>query len=435
MALAKQRIMLLGWDFDARIKMYDTENNTVGPLEIGKYIDWLLERNPELHIYILRWDTGAIKTLFRGTTMLTFFRWLLHPRIHLKLNDKHPKGAATHQKVVTIDNDTAFCGGIDITEGRWDTRSHKDEDPRRVQPDDSDGGPWHDASIVAQGDIAGALVTFAEKRWKLAGGRPIPPVTLSAKCWPEYLGPDFENADLAIARTEPQMTEQDEVREIEHLYLDMIAAAGKYIYAESQYFASSTIAKAIFKRLCEPDGPEVVIINPASSDGWLESEVMDTTRARLVGALLKAKGSSRLRLYHPVNEAGSEIYVHAKILIIDNRMLKIGSSNLNNRSLGFDTECDIALDTGDDTAGRNAIANIRDSLLAEHLGVDASHFSKLLAESGSLIEAIGRCRGIGRTLRDYQFPDVNSVEEWLSKHDVLNEKDSDSLLGKLSLPF
>lgn len=87
MALAKQRIMLLGWDFDTRIKMCDTQNDTDGPLELGTYIDWLIERNPDLHVYILRWDTGAIKALFRGTTILTVFRWFLHPRIHLKLND------------------------------------------------------------------------------------------------------------------------------------------------------------------------------------------------------------------------------------------------------------------------------------------------------------------------------------------------------------
>ncbi len=435
MAQAKQRIVLLGWDFDARIKMYDTKNDIEGPLEIGKYIDWLIERNPELHIYILRWDTGAIKTLFRGTTIFTFFCWLLHPRIHLKLNDKHPKAAATHQKVITIDNDTAFCGGIDITGGRWDTRSHNEDESNRSQPDDKDGGPWHDASIVAQGDVARELAKFAETRWELAGGQPIAPVTHSGTCWPSSLEPDFENVDLAIARTEPQMTDQDEVREIEQLYLDMIAAAEKYIYAESQYFASSTIAKAIFERLCEPDGPEVVLVNPASSDGWLESEVMDTTRARLVGALLKAEGSSRFRIYHPVNAAGSEIYVHAKILIIDDRAIKIGSSNMNNRSMGFDTECDIALDAADDAAARCAIAHVRDSLIAEHLGSDAAHISRLLAESGSLIKMIGRCRGIGRTLRDYQFPDFNSLEDWLSEHDILNEKDNDNQFAKLNVPF
>ena len=435
MAQARQRVVLLGWDFDARIKMYDTQNDTDGPLEIGKYIDWLIERNPDLHVYILRWDTGAIKTLFRGSTLLPFFRWLVHPRIHLKLNDKHPEGAATHQKVITIDDDTAYCGGIDITEDRWDTRSHAEDEPGRSQPGDNDAGPWHDASIVAQGDAARALATFAETRWELAGGRPIPPVTNSGDCWPEGLAADFENVELAIARTEPQMAEQDEVREIEGLYLDMIEAAEKYIYAESQYFASSIIAKAISNRLSEPEGPEVVIVNPASSDGWLEAEAMDTTRARLIGALLKAQGSSKFRIYHPVNEAGSAIYVHAKILIIDDRIIKIGSSNMNNRSMGFDTECDIALDAVDNAKARSAIVHIRDSLLAEHLGTDAKHISALLAETGSLIEAIGCCRSVGRTLRDYQFPDLNSVEEWLSEHDVLNEKDNDNQFAKLSLPF
>lgn len=438
MARAKQRIVLLGWDFDARIKMYDTVNSVDGPIEIGEYVNWLIKRNPELHIYILRWDTGAIKTLFRGATFFTFLRWLIHPRIHLKMNGKHPKGAATHQKVVTIDNNTAFCGGIDITENRWDTRSHSEDEPGRSQPDDQDAGPWHDASIVVQGDIASALVSFSENRWQVAGGQPMRPVTVSADCWPQGLEPDFENVDLAIARTEPQMQDQVEVREIEQLCLGMISTAEKFIYAESQYFASRAIAKAIFKRLSEPDGPEVVIVNPASSEGWLEAEVMDTTRARLVGALLKAKYAKKFRIYHPVNEAGSPIYVHAKILIIDDRMLKIGSSNFNNRSMGFDTECDIALHASDasgEATTRSAIASIRDSLLAEHLGVDTSRISALITESESIIDAIGRCRGIGRTLRDYQFPDMDSVEEWLSEHDVLNDEENDDEIERTNLNF
>ena len=420
MARAQQRIVLLGWDFDARIKMFDTKDETQGPLEIGAYIEWLIQRNPKLQVYILRWDTGAIKSLFRGKTLLTIARWLLHPRIHLKLNGKHPNGAATHQKVVAIDDDIAFCGGIDITEGRWDTRSHEESEPHRSQPDGTDAGPWHDASSVVQGDIARLLGQFAEERWKRAGGQALLPVQHSGDCWPKGLKPDFEEVTLAIARSEPQMSDQDEVREIEHLFLDMIAAAQKWIYAESQYFASSSIARAIYKRLSEPDGPEVVIVAPASSDGWLEAEVMDTTRARLVGALLKAKRSDRFRLYHPVNEAGSGIYVHAKVLIVDDRILKIGSANMNNRSLGFDTECDIALDAGDQREVRNAIAEIRNSLISEHLGTDAHSFATLLEESGSLIDAIGRSRKPGRTLQDYQIPDINAVEEWLSEHDVLN---------------
>ena len=59
LAQAKQRIMLLGWDFDERVEMHDTAEQLEGPLKIGAYFDWLLKNNRDLDIYVLRWDTGA----------------------------------------------------------------------------------------------------------------------------------------------------------------------------------------------------------------------------------------------------------------------------------------------------------------------------------------------------------------------------------------
>jgi hypothetical protein len=62
-----------------------------------------VKRRPELDIYLLRWDMGALRSLFRGTTILTLARWMLHKRIHTKLDGHHPTGASHHQKIVVID--------------------------------------------------------------------------------------------------------------------------------------------------------------------------------------------------------------------------------------------------------------------------------------------------------------------------------------------
>ncbi|MGP1282617.1 MAG: phospholipase D-like domain-containing protein [Parasphingopyxis sp.] len=436
MAEAQDRIILVGWDFDARVEMHDTRGEPEGPLEIGKFIDWLVRRNPDLHVYILRWDTGALKALFRGRTLFTIMRWFFHPRIHLKLDAMHPAGAANHHKIVVIDNDTAFCGGIDLTEGRWDTRAHEEDQPCRCQPGDEDSGPWHDASMIVQGDVAAALADFAVDRWKIAGGKPVKASSSRHDCWPEYLEPDFSGVDVAIARTRPEIDDLEQVAEIEQLYLDMIASARETIYAESQYFASRKLAIAIQKRLAEEDGPEIVIVNPVSAEGWLESKMMDTTRARLIKALQDRDIHDRLRFYHPVNEAGSPIYVHAKVLIVDDRMIRIGSSNLNNRSFGFDTECDLAIDAGaeDDFAARRTIAGIRNDLLAEHLDTPVEQIETRMKETGSLIQAIQLSRKSGRTFRDYQFPDLNAVEEWLGEHAVFNAERPDDEFAKIDLP-
>ena len=107
--------MLIGWDFDARIHL-GRESETEGPETLGDFVLWLVKRRPDLEIYLLRWDIGAINTLFRGTTIFTLMRWMSHKRIHTRLDGAHPPGASHHQKIVVIDDCFAFCGGIDMTE-------------------------------------------------------------------------------------------------------------------------------------------------------------------------------------------------------------------------------------------------------------------------------------------------------------------------------
>ncbi|MGB5483021.1 phospholipase D-like domain-containing protein [Parasphingorhabdus sp.] len=433
MAKARHRIILLGWDFDARVEMHDTEQNLVGPLEIGRFVDWLVDKNPDLHIYILRWDTGAIKSMFRGRTLLTLIRWRFHPRIHLKLDRKHPVGAAQHQKVVVVDDDTAFCGGIDITDDRWDTRSHDEEQPCRTPPNNKDGGPWHDAAMAVQGPVAKNLSEFALARWSVAGGTKMVEAQ-DNDCWPHELKARFENVDVAISRTQPEYDDKPAITEIEKLYLDLIASAKRHIYAESQYFASRKIAIAIAKRLKEKNGPEIVIVNPVTSEGWLEPVVMDSKRARLVKALMDIDHENRLRIFHALNAAGSPIYIHAKLMIIDDRIIRVGSSNMNNRSLGFDTECDLALDAGEpgNPLVREQIANVRNDLLAEHLGTTVDRIEKMFGETDSLIETIQLCRSSGTTLRDYQLPDLNDAENFLAENDVLDPHSADDNFAGLS---
>src|SRR5690606_4341518 len=151
--------------------------------------------------------------------------------------------------------------------------------------------------------------------------------------------------------------------------------------------------EALAARLGDPDGPEIVIVNPQQADGWLEQQAMDTARARLFEALKARDTYNRLRLYHPFTARGEPIYVHAKILIADDRLIRVGSSNMNNRSLGLDTECDMSIDTAlPANDGQQAtIAAIRDDLIAEHLDLPKERVSALIAERG-LIAAIEELR-------------------------------------------
>lgn len=418
MLKAKQRIMLIGWDFDARIELVNGGRLEGEPASVGDFIYWLVERNPELEVYLLRWDVGALKTLLRGTNIATFLRWMKHPRIHLRLDSFHPTGGSHHQKIVVIDDCLAFCGGIDMTSERWDTREHKDNQPRRVTPHGNRYGPWHDATTALQGPIAAALGELARERWERAGGDPIEPVSRTTDYWPAGLKPDFRGVEVGIARTRPEMPECPEVREIEALFVSQIAMAKTSIYAESQYFASRRIAEAMAASLAKKLGPEIVIINPLTAQGWLEPVAMDTARARLFTALKQRDPHDRLRMYHPFTARGEPIYVHAKIMVIDGRTLRIGSGNINNRSMGLDTECDVAIDPG--KGGADPVSAIRNGLIAEHLGVTARRVANQIKKQGSLIAAIEALRGTGRSLRPYEAPNLSSVEEWLANNEVLD---------------
>jgi catalase len=238
-------------------------------------------------------------------------------------------------------------------------------------------------------------------------------------CWPEKLVPDFQDVSVGISRTRPATPGCPQVRGIEALFIAQIAAARVSIYAESQYFASRKIAEAIGRRLEEENGPEIVLVNPVTAQGWLEPLAMDSARARLMTALQKLDRYGRLRVYHPFNEHGEPIYVHAKILIIDGRVLRIGSANFNNRSLGLDTECDITIDA-DSESEVDAVRAIRDDLLAEHLGVPLETVSAELADRKSLIDTIESLRGSARSLRPYAIPDLTSVATWLADNEVLD---------------
>ncbi|WP_380873973.1 phospholipase D/transphosphatidylase [Sphingomonas sp. DBB INV C78] len=433
---ARRRIMLIGWDFDARIAFGENKGDD-GPETIGDFIYWLVERNPELEVFLLRWDLGAVKTLFRGSTIFTVMKWMTHDRIHTKLDGMHPPGASHHQKIVVIDDCFAFCGGIDMTGDRWDTREHRDDDPRRKRPNGKLYDPWHDATTALEGPVAAALGELARDRWHRAGGHELAPVTSPNDCWPDPLEPQFTHVEVAIARTVPKMDDQEPIDEIEKLYLDQIAAAERFIYAESQYFASRRIAEALAKRLDEKDGPEIILVNPQSAQGWLEPIAMDTARARLFEALRRRDNHGHLRMYHPFTANDVPIYVHAKILIVDDRILRVGSSNMNNRSLGLDTECDVTIDTrrpGNDACSDTIIA-VRDGLLAEHLGVTPQRVAATIAQTGSLIAAIETLSGGGgRTLRAYQTPDLAEVEKWLADNEVLDPESPDDMFETLDRP-
>jgi phosphatidylserine/phosphatidylglycerophosphate/cardiolipin synthase-like enzyme len=420
MLKARQRVLLIGWDFDTRIHLTHGRRwwqkgwKREFPSRLGSFIPWLVRHRKGLDFRILKWGVGAIEIAGRGSMMADLLRWLPHKRIHVRFDNVHPVGCCHHQKIVVIDDQLAVCGGIDMTDRRWDTREHREEDERRKRPGGSAYGPWHDMTMMLEGPVAGALDELARDRWRRALDERLPaPESRDESAWPDKLEAHFENVEVGIARTRAEYEDDAGVREIEQLFLDQIGRAKRFIYAESQYFASRAIADAICARLNSEDAPEVVVINPETADGWVESTVMDPARDRLVQAIRSADRHGRFHVFTPYS-GETPIYVHAKLLIVDDEILRIGSANFNNRSMGLDSECDAFIDCARpaNTGCSEAIRGLRLSLLAEHCGLDEKEVGGLIDKAGSMAGMIAALKGQRRRhLRAFEPKQLTQLEE------------------------
>ena len=174
------------------------------------------------------------------------------------------------------------------------------------------------------------------------------------------------------------------------------------LYAETQYLTSEAIRIAIARRLSEPDGPEIVLVTPKECCGFFEKQTMGVITARLMRDLKQSDVFNHLRLYSPRN-ARQDIYVHAKVMVIDDRWARVASSNLSNRSMGVDTECDIIIECKEGSRGSQAIRDLRNRLLGEHLGCAPALVEARTDECRSLIGAIESLLGKGRTLYPADF--------------------------------
>ncbi|HCX66575.1 MAG TPA: phospholipase, partial [Rhodobiaceae bacterium] len=105
-------------------------------------------------------------------------------------------------------------------------------------------------------------------------------------------------------------------------------------------------------------------------ESWLEQQTMLAGRIRFMNALRDAGVADRVRLLYPsVGEGKAEIdvMVHSKVMIVDDRLLRVGSANICNRSMGTDTECDLAIEAETDEE-REGVLGALARLRGEHCG-------------------------------------------------------------------
>ncbi len=412
---ARHSVFILGWDIHSKLKLVRDNKQESYPEELGALLDFVAKQRG-VDVYVLSWDFAMIYMIEREPLPLYALNWKTHSRVRFHMDDEHPVGASQHQKIVVVDDAVAFSGGLDLSKWRWDTPEHRIDDQRRVDPDGKSYPPFHDVQMVVDGNAAAALGQLARERWQRATGETIgeEAANVAHDPWPASLQAIMHSVPVAIARTMADYAGHQGVCEVERLYLDSIAAAEHFIYIENQYLTAHCIEEALAVRLQQREGPEVVIVMPERTGGWLEQHTMDVLRSRLVKQLCKADRDERLRLYYPQLSSASDmsLMVHAKVMVIDDRLLRVASSNLSNRSMGLDCECDLAIEAEPGTDTAQAIRRLRERLIAEHLGVEPAAVGEAMRREQSLIKTIESLRGGERTLQPLDTavdPDIDQL--------------------------
>lgn len=396
---ARRTVWIIGWDFNPDIRMQPEKSDET----LADLLHALAAANPKLEIRILIWTLGPIYSE-KSLQVLRKKNFPRNARIDLRFELQPTLRGCHHQKLVCIDDAVAFIGGIDLTSRRWDTRRHRAEEKLRRDPEGVSYDPLHDVQAMVTGDAARLIGDIARQRWENATGEIHLPLAENIRfVWPDDLAISMREVAVSFALTEPSTALRPGISDGIAMTLDVIARARRQLYIEAQYLASFRVADAIAARLQEEDGPEVVIICTRSSHGLIEKLVMGGNRDRVIRRLKRADRAGRLRVYYavtPGEDGEVEVLVHSKLIIADDELVRIGSSNLNNRSEGLDCECDMLFEAGNDEH-RGAIADLRNRLLSEYLGTKPESFAAAFAQSGSVIAAVDALNEGPRGLREF----------------------------------
>ncbi|MDR4513672.1 VTT domain-containing protein [Nitrosomonas sp.] len=420
MKKARHTIYILSWDINSQLKLVRDTGDDGYPEKLGEFLDALTKKKRNLNIYILNWDFAMIYSVGREWFPIYQLDWKTNPRVHFCLDNYQPVGASQHQKLVVIDDMLAFVGGLDLTLGRWDTSAHNPHNPKRDGTGNTVFRPFHDVQVMLEGNAATAFAELFRGRWNWTAGEDLQSVdngkvrTKPSELWPENVPADMSNVTVGLARTACAYRQQSKICEIHNFYLDAIETAERFIYIENQYFTVPSIAKAMQCSLEKTHGPEIVIVQPRETDGWLAQMTMDVLRIRLIKQLQAHDKHGRLRVYYPDGPdlADFPINVHAKVMVVDDRVVAVGSANLNNRSMSLDNECIIIIDAQYDEDMRLSLSGFRNRLIAEHLSSSPKRVQDMLNQTKSLIAGIEKLSDIhGRYLRKLPMELAEDVDQ------------------------
>ncbi len=417
---AKRCVFIVGWDVHSRTPLVGPSGTVDDgyPAEFGPFLHALLADRPELHIHLLIWNSPVIYAGEREWFPSAKFSLPDNDRLIFCYDDCLPTGSAQHQKIVVVDDSIAFSGGLDLTMRRWDSDAHRAIDPNRIDPAGEAYPPFHDVQMMVDGEAARCLAELVRHRWACANCGTAPEMGSPRRIWPDGFAPDFERVKIGISRTEPSGRGRAAINEVDRLFIASIEVAERMIYVENQFLSAEHVARKLAARLTQQPKLELLLIAPKTHASWIEARTMRNGRLEFMKVFDEAGVSDRVRLLHPQVADGATVeavMVHAKVMIVDDVFLRIGSANLNNRSMGADSECDLVIEAIDD-AERDKIASIRNRHLGHFCGVSEQAVAESLKQTGSLIETATTLRDNGHGLHPVQdgIPDAKELVDFVT---------------------
>jgi phosphatidylserine/phosphatidylglycerophosphate/cardiolipin synthase-like enzyme len=426
---AKRYIAISGWQFDSNVPLLRGPDAEAAGEEapLLSFLNGLCEKNPELRVFILAWDFSFVYGLDREWFLQWYVTWMTHESLKFSFDRSAVYDASHHQKFVVIDDKIAFVGGLDLCSSRWDERDHRVENPLRVNADGSPYRSFHDLQSCHSGPIGRHLAEIFEARWKIASGEDLE-LPAEPPNGPVELMPSLPIAakQVAVSRTQNCAVcgGDESFREIRQLFLDAIDAAEHLIYVENQYFSSEALYKGLLRRMAKKKRSplEIVLVIAKDAEGLLEQLSIGVAQNRIVRGLQQAARDNghHLGIYYPASAGvdGTELatYIHSKFLLVDDRFLSVGSANMNNRSMGYDTELNVSWEAGrTDHELAGSIGNVRVDLLAEHTGQSDDKGRQALSRIQGLVEHLDQLADSGATrLRHHPLESIAEEYQWMT---------------------
>jgi phosphatidylserine/phosphatidylglycerophosphate/cardiolipin synthase-like enzyme len=359
---ARSHVHLAGWHFSPEFALVRNGE----PVVLRNLLAELAER---IDVRVLVW-AGAPLPLFRPSRRAVREmrrRLCAGNRIRCALDSRERPLHCHHEKIVVVDDRLAFVGGIDLTSvdgDRFDYSAH----PSRATVG------WHDAAAQIEGPVVADVASHFALRWREVTGESLPP---------PRPGEEVGSVELQVVRTVPERVydalPKGDFRILES-YVRALRSAERLIYLENQFLWSPEIVSILADKLQRPprDDFRLLVVLPAKP-----STGGDDTRGMLAELVQADGGAGRFlacALFAREGPHADPIYVHAKIGIVDDRWLTLGSANLNEHSLFNDSEMNIV--ANDPALARET----RVRLWAEHLEreeheVDAADPTTLVDEA------------------------------------------------------